>query len=118
MVLTQFARRGGAAPTGDACGAVATQLAAKLKKADRINEKRFRVGKKLGEYELLAVCPARLCISKLTDADNVVRMHRPEMHDCAAVPRRSTSFAKGSSHWIATVKNLCPVIGMSTASPI
>lgn len=41
--------------TGDACGAVATQLAAKLKKADRINEKKFRVGKKLGEYELLAV---------------------------------------------------------------
>ena len=41
--------------TGDACGAIATQLANKLKKADRINEKKFRVGKKLGEYELLAV---------------------------------------------------------------
>lgn len=43
-------------PTGDACGAIATQMAAKLKKADRINEKRFRVGKKISEYELLAVC--------------------------------------------------------------
>ena len=54
--LMRSRRDGAVWPTGDACGAIATQMAAKLKKADRINEKRFRVGKKLGEYELLAVC--------------------------------------------------------------
>jgi len=36
-------------------------MAAKLKKADRINEKKFRIGKKLGEYELLAVRCVPMC---------------------------------------------------------
>ena len=58
----------------DACGAISLQLVNKLKKADRINEKRFRVGKKLGEYELLAaldeMCEGKFAIDR--DAEGEV----------------------------------------------